>query len=58
MPVKFFSKKIFKVMVVSFIAVVLIISNPYGSFNGVRNFLLVVTAGFSVWCMGCMGERT
>lgn len=43
MPVKFFSKKIFKVMMVSFIALVLIISNPYGSFNGVRNFLLVVT---------------
>lgn len=43
MPRKFISKKIFKVLVIAFLALFLIIFNPYNSFKGVRNFLMVVT---------------
>jgi rod shape-determining protein MreC len=41
---KFVSKKIFKVMVICFLAIFLIIFNPNNLFDGVRKFFMVLTA--------------
>jgi len=43
MPGKFVSKKIFKVTVICFLAIGLIIFNPHNLFSGLRNFFMIVT---------------